>query len=273
MEEIIGIIAGNGGLPELLLKEAKKAGYRVVLCAVEGEAEKELTRFADAVEWIRVGQLGRLVRFFKREGVRKTMMSGKIRKTNLFRGEVRPDLEMIKVLANVRDHSDDSLLGGIAKYLDGQEMPLLSSTTFLSEEALPKRGVLTKRKPSKAECRDIEFGWKLAKAMGRLDIGQTVVVKHQAVLAVEAIEGTDEAILRGGELGAGGVTVVKVSKPNQDFRFDVPTVGMTTLDAMIQARAHVLAIEARRTILLDRDRFVQKANANKIAVICEESVE
>src|SRR3989338_3295956 len=246
MDKVLGLIACCGKLPGILLEEAKKAGYRVAVCAVEGEADPKIGRLADVVEWVRVGQLGRLAMFFKRESVSQTVMGGKIRKANLFRGQVRPDLEMIKMLAKARNRSDDSLLGGVADYLKEKGMPLLDSTTFLDEDTLPPEGVLTKRKPSRKEEQDIEFGWRLAKEMGRLDVGQTVVVKDQAVLSVEAIEGTDEAILRGGSLGNGGVTVVKVAKPNQDFRFDVPAVGLNTLEALLQARAKTLAIEARK---------------------------
>jgi UDP-2,3-diacylglucosamine hydrolase len=267
MEKILGIIAGSGQLPNLLLGEAKKEGYRVALCAIKGEANSALLDEADASEWIRLGELGRMINFFKREGVQGSVMGGKITKTNLFRGHVRPDLEMIKVIAKTKNHSDDSLLGGIAEHLKACGMPLLNTTDFLSEYSLPKAGVLTRRKPSEKENKDIQYGWHLAKEMGRLDIGQTVVVKNQAILAVEAIEGTDEAILRGGALGNGDATVVKVAKPKQDLRFDVPAVGLTTLESMIRARAKVLAIEADSTILLDRKEFIDQANANRISVV------
>ena len=177
---------------------------------------------------------------------------------------------MIKALAKVKNHSDNSLLSAIAHHLNSKGIKLLSSTSFLTDESLPKKGILSKRKPSKDELADIEFGWKLAKEMGRLDIGQTVVVKNQAILAIEAIEGTDEAILRGGRLGSGEVTVVKVAKPNQDMRFDVPTIGLKTLDALIQAKVRALAFEAGKTILLDRKQFMDRANEHKITVVGKE---
>lgn len=271
MDKTLGLITGSGILPALVLNEAKRAGYRVAVCAIQGETDPRVCSSADAVTWIRLGQLGRLAEFFKRERVEEVIMAGKILKTNLFRGDIRPDLEMIKVLAKTRNHSDDSLLGAIANYLNAKGIRLLDSTTFLSEEALPQKGVLTKRKPSGKELADIEFGWRLAKEIGRLDIGQTVVVKNQAVLAVEAIEGTDEAILRGGKLGSGSVTVVKVAKPNQDMRFDVPAIGLTTIEVMIKAGARALAFEAGKTILLDRERLVEKANEHKIAIIAKGS--
>ncbi|OGW86703.1 MAG: hypothetical protein A3C35_04045 [Omnitrophica bacterium RIFCSPHIGHO2_02_FULL_46_11] len=271
MSKTLGLITGNGILPELLAREARKVGRRVAVCAIEGETNPSISLLADATEWIRLGQLGRIIKFFNGQGVREAVMAGKITKTNLFKGNIRPDLEMIKALAKAKNHSDDSLLGGIADHLERKGIKLLNSTAFLSEETLPQRGILTMRKPSKKELIDIDFGWHLAKQMGRLDIGQTVVVKNQAVLAVEAIEGTDQAILRGGALGAGQVVVVKVAKPNQDMRFDVPTVGLGTLEAMIEAKASVLAFEAGKTIILERKRFIEKANAHKIAVVAKES--
>ncbi|MBI4358391.1 MAG: UDP-2,3-diacylglucosamine diphosphatase LpxI [Candidatus Omnitrophica bacterium] len=267
MHETLGIITGNGKLPELILKEVKKSGYRVVLCAIQGETDPTISSLADKTEWIRLGQLGRVIKFFEAEGVREAIMAGKITKTNLFRGDVRPDLEMIKAIGRVKNHSDDSLLGGIVDHLGSRGIQILDTTRLLSQETLPQKGVLTARKPSKREIEDIEFGWHLAKEMGRLDIGQTVVIKNKAVLAVEAVEGTDEAILRGGALGAGDVVVVKVSKPKQDMRFDVPTIGLGTLAAMIRARACALAFEAGKTIVLERRRFIEKANRHKITVL------
>ena len=270
MNESLGLITGNGFLPELILRQAKRLGRRTVVCAIQGETDPSIDSFADAFEWIRLGQLGRILKFFKHEGVREAIMAGKITKTNVFRGDVRPDLEMIKVLAKTKNHSDDSLLGGIADHLNAKGIKLLDSTAFLTEEALPKKGILTTRKPSKKDWADIEFGWKIAKEIGRLDIGQTVVVKNQAILAVEAIEGTDEAILRGGALGNNSVTVVKVAKPNQDMRFDVPTVGLETLKAMAKAGVNVLAFEAGKTIVLERRRFIEQANKNKMVIVAKE---
>ena len=270
MTQAIGLITGNGSFPELVLKEAKHQGMRIALCAISGEADPRLESFADTVHWIKLGQLGAIIDFFKKENIYQAIMAGKITKTNLFKGDVRPDFEMIKALAKVRNHSDDSLLGAIANHLDLKGIKVLSSVSFLTEEALPKKSILSKRKPSKDEMADIEFGWKLAKEMGRLDIGQTVVVKNEAVLAIEAIEGTDEAILRGGRLGSGDVTVVKVAKPNQDMRFDVPTIGMKTLDSLIQAKARVLAFEAGKTILLNRKEFMNQANKHKIVILSKE---
>ncbi len=271
MNESIGVIAGSGKLPELMAREARKKGYKIAACAIKGETDEGVDGWADRVEWIRLGELGRLIRFFKREGVREAVMGGKITKTDLFKGEVRPDLEMVKLLATAGNHSDDSLLGAIADYLDKQSISVLDSTVFLSEETLPQKGVLSKRKPTREEMEDVEFGWRLAKEIAGLDIGQTVVVKKKAILAVEAIEGTDEAILRGGALGRGKATVVKVAKPRQDMRFDVPAIGLGTLEALIKSKARALAFEAGKTIFLDRRNFLEKADRHGIAVLAKES--
>ena len=267
MGQVVGLIAGSGNLPELLAHEARKKGQRVAACAIKGETDQGVETWADVVEWIRLGELGRVIRFFKREGVRDTLMGGKITKTNLFQGHIHPDLEMIRVLAKTRDHSDDSLLGGIASFLNEEGVSVLDLTAFLTEEVLPQKGVLSRRRPSKGETEDIEYGWRLAKEIGRLDIGQTVVVKKKAILAVEAIEGTDQAILRGGSLAGGDVVVVKVAKPKQDMRFDVPTLGLGTLGAMVRARAQALAFEAGKTILLDRKCFLEGANREDMAIV------
>ncbi len=263
----VGLISGNGKLPLVIAEEVRKRGFDLYVSAITGETDPLLKERVAMLEWAKLGELGRVAKFFKRNEVSEVVMAGKITKTNLFHGDIKPDLEMIKVLASRRDHSDDSLLGGIADYLESKGIHLLATTTFLTEEALPKAGALTKRRPSSGEMKDIEFGWKLAKEMGRLDIGQTVVVKRQAILAVEAIEGTDEAIRRGGTLGKERTVVVKVAKPNQDMRFDVPTVGLGTLDAMIAVESNVLAFEAEKTIVVERDAFVEKANKHQISVL------
>jgi len=262
----IGLIAGRGIFPFLVAREAREDGYRVVCCGIEKEADPGLKEVADVYQEIKLGQLKRLRDFFKKEGVSEAVMAGKIEKVRIFQENVRPDLEMAKVLLKVRDFGDDSLLGGIANYLSSHRIELQDSTRFL-KEALPGKGVLGKRKPSSKVEADIDFGLKIAKALAGLDIGQTVVVKDRAVLAVEAIEGTDETIRRGGLLGKGGVTVVKVAKPNQDMRFDVPAVGLETLNRLIEVEAGALAFEAGKTVFLDRDEFVRKADRAGIALV------
>ncbi|MBI2167138.1 MAG: UDP-2,3-diacylglucosamine diphosphatase LpxI [Candidatus Omnitrophica bacterium] len=262
----LGLIAGKGRFPFLVAEEARQGGYRVVCCGIAGESDPGLTQVTDAYREIKLGQLGRLRDFFKAEGVREALMAGKIEKVQIFQGNVQPDLEMAKVLLKTRDFRDDALLGGIADYLASEGIELQDSTRFL-KEAMPGPGVLGKKTPSKEAEEDMEFGWKIAKALGSLDIGQTVVVKNKAVLALEAIEGTDETIKRGGLLGRGGVTVVKTAKPRQDMRFDVPAVGLGTLGCLIEARAKALAFEAGKTIFIDLREFVKRADQVGIALV------
>lgn len=262
---VIGIIAGNGRFPLLAMKEARAQGYRVVLCAVQDEASPVLEKMADACRWVKIGQLGKMAQFFRSEGVHEALMAGKIEKVRLFQENVRPDLSMVKVLFKAKDFKDDSLLAGIADYLHGQGVDLLDSTVFM-KHALPPAGVLGSKKPGREILEDIAFGFEIAKASAGLDIGQTAVVKKKAVLAIEAIEGTDAAIVRGGRLGNGKVTVVKVAKPNQDMRFDVPAVGLGTLRALTEARAAAFAFEAGKTIFLDQGEFIKGANKQGIVV-------
>jgi hypothetical protein len=262
----LGLIAGKGRFPFLVTEEAKREGYRVVCCGIAQEAEAGLQEAADAYQEIKLGELKRLRDFFKREGVSEAIMAGKVEKVRIFQGQVRPDLEMAKVLLRTRDFKDDSLLGAIANYLSSQGIELQDSTRFL-KRSLPGPGVLGKERPSKEVREELNFGWEIAKRLAALDIGQTVVVKRKAVLALEAIEGTDETILRGGRLGQGGVTVVKVAKPNQDFRFDVPAVGLGTLERLREAKARALGFEAGKTLFVDRDQVVKLADRSGIALV------
>ncbi|MBI3307117.1 MAG: UDP-2,3-diacylglucosamine diphosphatase LpxI [Candidatus Omnitrophica bacterium] len=262
----IGIIAGNGKFPVLAVKEARNQGYRVAAVLLEGEAEPALEKMTDANCWVKVGELAKLAKFFRSEGVHEAMMAGKVEKVRLFQENVRPDFEMVKVLMKIRDFKDDSLLAGIADYLHAQGIDLMDSTIFM-KESFPGEGVLGKKKPSKEVLEEIDFGFRLAKAMGGLDVGQTVVVKKKAVLAVEAIEGTDQAIRRGGELGGGKVTVVKTAKPNQDMRFDVPAVGLGTLRALISVKAQAFAFEAGKTLFIDQGEFVKGADQKGIVLM------
>lgn len=255
----IGIIAGNGRFPVLVAEEAKRAGYRVVVAAIEQEAEPCLEKMADSFFWIKVGELKKLSQGFRQEGVHEAVMAGKIEKVRFFKENVRLDLDMVKVLMKLRDHKDDSLLGGIADYLFSKGVTLLDSTCFL-KHCMPGPGVLGRRKPGRRTLENIAFGFEMAKKLSGADIGQTVVVKKMAVLAVEAIEGTDETIRRGASLGHGGITVVKVAKPDQDMRFDVPAAGLTTLEGLIAAKAEAFAFEAYKTLFIGMDLFVEKAN-------------
>ena len=261
----MGIIAGNGRFPILVAEEAKRLGYRVVTCGIEQEAEPALQKLSDAFCWVKIGELKKLSKFMKDEKVHEAVMAGKIEKVRFFKENVRFDLEMMKVLMTLKDHKDDSLLGGIAKYLYDKGIVLQDSTCLLKDH-MPGPGVLGKKKPSKAVLQNIQFGFEMAKKIAGADIGQTVVVKRKAVLAVEAIEGTDQTICRGGALGQGKIIVVKVAKPNQDMRFDVPAVGLTTLEGLIEAKAEAFAFEAYKTLFIGMDIFVEKANRAGIAL-------
>lgn len=262
----IGLIAGKGRFPFLVAREAREEGYRVVCCAIQEESDPKIEQVTDVYREVKLGQLKRLRDFFKSEGVSEAVMAGKIEKVRVFQGSVHPDLEMAKVLLKVRDFRDDSLLGGIARYLSSQGIELQDSTRFL-RDALPGVGALGKTRASREIQEDIDFGWKIAKTLAALDIGQTVVVKRKSVLALEAIEGTDETIKRGGLLGRGGVTVVKVAKPNQDMRFDVPAVGLGTLERLMEAKAKALAFEAHKTLFIDLEEFVKRADRAKMVLL------
>ena len=262
----IGIIAGNGRFPILAAREAREQGYRLVVAAIEKEADPSFEKIADACCWVKIGELKKLVKFFRSEGVHEAIMAGKVEKVRLFQENVRPDFDMVKVLVKLRDFRDDSLLRGLARYLHEQGVDLLDST-LLMKYALPGRGVLGRRKPSREMMEELEFGFQLAKSAAGLDIGQTVAVKKKAVLAVEAIEGTDEAIRRAGILGGGKITVVKVAKPNQDMRFDVPTVGLATLRALAAAKACAFGFESAKTLFLDQTEFIKRADEKGIVLI------
>lgn len=266
MEKKIGIIAGNGNLPNEIAKEATAKGYGVYICGIRGEAEESLASISKGFEWVKLGQLGKLAQFFISNGVTDVLMAGKIRKVNLFKGDVSPDLDMLKVIMKTPDRSDDTLLGAVADYLESKGIKLLSSV-FLIKDALPEAGVLSKRKPKREDEEEMAFGWTIAKHIAGLDIGQTVVTKNKAVMAIEAIEGTDEAILRGSELGGGDVNVIKVAKPNQDMRFDVPALGLGTLEVMLRAKVRMLVFEAGKTILLDREEFLKRADRASMIIV------
>lgn len=261
----IGLIAGNGMFPIEFAKAAKRKGLTVVAVAHEGETMRELEQVADSVFWIKVGQLGRLIKIFKEQGVADALMAGGIKKTRLFGGAM-PDLRGAALLARMLYKKDDSILRAVAEELESEGITVHESTLFLDDMLAPA-GVLTGRRPTKDEQKDIKFGWYMAKEIGRLDIGQTVVVKGQAVLAVEAIEGTDEAIRRGGVLGNGGAVVVKVCKPHQDLRFDLPAAGIQTIKTMAEVNASCLAVEAGKTIILERDAVVKEADSLGIAIV------
>jgi DUF1009 family protein len=261
----IGLIAGNGDFPIAFAHAAKQKGLQVIAVAHEGETLPELARLVDEIFWIRVGQVGKIIKIFKEQGVADVLMAGGIKKTRLFSG-AKPDIRGIALLAKMSHKKDDSILRALADELESEGITVRESTLYL-ESIVAQSGLLTKRKPAKAEQQDIKLGWQMAKEIGRLDIGQTVVVKDRVILAVEAIEGTDEAIRRGGRLCGQGAVVVKVCKPQQDLRFDLPAIGMQTIRSMAEVRVSCLAIEAEKTIVIDREAVINEANRAGIAII------
>lgn len=264
--KVLGVISGMGELPKVVSIEARSRGYRVIAVALEPLADMTISNYVDEIRAVNVGKLGEIIDTLKKAGAREVVMAGKVPKSLLYKSKITPDLRAIKLLFSLKDRGDDSILLAITKELEREGIQVLNTTDFCTSLMTPE-GVLTDEKPSKEEWKDIQFGWDIAKEIGRLDIGQTVVVKNQAVMAVEAIEGTDEAIKRGGYYAGEGAVVIKVSKPDQDMRFDVPVAGMSTLKAMIEARARVLTLEAEKTILLQREQLIKDAFEAGIAVV------
>jgi len=261
----IGLIAGNGRFPLIFAQAASKEGYEVFAVAHKGETDPSLENYVAGIEWIKVGQLGKLIKAFKRAGVRDVVLAGGITRKRLFK-EIFPDLRALSLLARLKNKTDDAALRAVAEELEKEGLVVQPSTLFVQSLLAPV-GCLTKRKPNKEEKEDITFGWRMAKAIGELDIGQCVVVKKQTVVAVEAVEGTDETIKRGGELAKEGVIVVKVSKPNQDLRFDVPAVGVKTIETMATVKARVLVIEAGKTLMFDKEKMLALADKEGISVV------
>ena len=276
----LGLIAGNGRFPFLVLEAARAEGLEVCVAAIREETDAEMDRRAEAdagitVHWLSLGELSRLIEAFQKEGVTKAVMAGQVKHKQIF-SSIRPDWRLAKLLLNLRTRSTDALLGAVAKVLGDEGIELMSSTAFL-EPMLAEEGVLTQRAPDEDECKDIEYGLSVAQAVAGFDIGQTVVVAARACVAVEAMEGTDATVERAGRLmeSLGGdastlarrLTVVKVAKPDQDMRFDVPVVGIATVEAMIRAGASCLSIEAGRTLLFDREAVVERASQAGIAIV------
>ena len=261
----IGLIAGSGQFPIIFTRAAKEKGYAVYAVAYVNETDREIENYADAVQWLYLGQLKRLIRFFKQNAVSEAVMMGAIRKTRMFT-DVRPDIKAIAVFSKMRHTHDDNLLSTFARVLEEDGIRIKAST-FLVPELLAPEGCWTRRKPNRSEQADIDLGWRLAKEIGRLDIGQCVVVAGGSVLAVEAIDGTDATIRRGGPLGNSNAVVVKVCKPNQDTRFDIPAIGTGTIETMHEAGVRTLAVEAGKAIVFDRDEMVDLANRCGIAIL------
>ncbi len=263
--ERIGLIAGNGRFPVIFAQNAVRLGYTVSAVAHIGETSPELERYVQRIHWIKIGQFNKLIRALKDDGVRQAVMLGGIKKTHVFT-TLRPDFRALALASRVRHLKDDVILREVAAELETEGIQIREST-FGLEGILVREGCLTRRSPNKNECEDVQYGWEVAKEIGGLDIGQCVIVKDRVVVAVEAVEGTDEAIRRGGQLAGDGVVVVKRSKPQQDLRFDLPAVGPSTIDAMDSVKASVLGLEASRSIILDRDDTIRLADEAGIAIV------
>lgn len=263
--EKIGIIAGGGQFPLLFIKAARKAGRKVVVIAHKNETDQAVAEQADSSCWIKLGQLGKIISFFKDEGVGETVFLGTITKTRIFH-DIMPDLKALTLWNKIDIKQDDAILRAIAGSLEEHGIKVLESTLYLQDLLFPS-GTLTKKKLSKQQMQDVEFGWKNARAIGAMDIGQTVVVRDCSVTAIEAIEGTDAAIKRGGQLAREKSVVVKVRKPGQDFRFDLPATGIQTIRSLKEVKGAVLAVEAGQSLLFDREEMIAEANAAGIVVV------
>jgi len=263
--EALGLIAGNGRFPFLAAAGARRAGRRVVAVAIREEASPELEPEVDELHWIGLGQLGRGIGILHEAGVREAVMAGQVKHKQIFSGIV-PDLKMLGLLARLAFQNTDSLIGAVADALAREGITLLPSVAFLGDQ-LATVGPMTRRQPDRGERRDVEYGEKVARALAGMDLGQTAVVKDRAAVALEAMEGTDETIRRAGRIAGPGTTVVKVAKPGQDMRFDVPVVGGGTLLAMREAGSRVLALDAAKTLMIDRKEFLTQADADGVAVL------
>jgi UDP-2,3-diacylglucosamine hydrolase len=269
----LGLIAGNGRFPFLVLDAARAQGYEVTVVAAKEETFPELNdaagRHGSAIHWISLGQLGKCITVLKDAGVTHAVMAGQVKHAKIFAGGIIPDLTFMSVLSKLRSRNTDGLIGAVAQVLHEKGIELIDSTSLL-QPLLARPGVLTRRPPTAEEQQDFEFGYRMADAIAALDIGQTIAVKHKAVVAVEAMEGTDEVIGRAGHLAGPGVVIVKVAKPKQDMRFDVPVIGVATIQAMRAAGAGALSIDAGRTLVIDGDAVFAAADEAGITIVGRE---
>jgi hypothetical protein len=261
----LGLIAGNGRFPFLVAEAAKRRGQRVVLVKLKEETDPGLEALVDETHEVSLGQLGACIAALRKSGVQEAIMAGQVRHRQIFSGIV-PDLTLMGVLTRLALKNTDSLIGGVADALERGGIRLISSVRLLTDQ-LAQEGVMVGKKPAGDELKAVEYGVTIASELGRLDLGQTVVVKDRAVVALEAMEGTDETIARAGRLAGPGVVVVKMAKPHQDLRFDVPVVGLKTLEALLAVKASVLAVEAHKTLLLDKPSFLTAASGMGLSVI------
>ena len=273
-----GLIAGNGRFPFMVVAGARRAGVTLSVAAIREETDPSIEAEVERLTWVSIGQLGKMISFFKGEGVEKAIMAGQVKHVQIFSRAV-PDARMLKMLLKLPRRNTNSLIGAVAAELASEGIDLIDSTYFLQDH-VPAAGTLTNRKPNAAERADIEYGLEIARDMAALDLGQTIVVRAKACVAVEAMEGTDETIRRAGELLAGGrqtrkrlrltsgaLTVLKLSKPDQDMRFDVPVIGVPTIETMIAAGATCLCVSEGKTLMFDRDEMIALANKHKLAIV------
>jgi len=264
--EKIGLIAGNRKFPLLFAASAKKKGYAVIAIAIKGDTSSALRNIVDKLYWLRLAEFNKIFTIFKSEGIKNVVMAGQVSPFRLFSKEINKSEELKQILVSLKDKKADTLFGAVAQRLEAAGFKLLDSTTFI-EEHLPKKGTLTKLQPDFDTWENIYFGLNLAKAVADLDIGQTVAVKAKAIVAVEAFEGTDNLIRRAGKIGHGKVVIVKVSKPKQDMRFDVPVIGLKTIKSLVKAKARCLAFEAEKTLFIDKDKSLKLADKKGISIV------
>ncbi len=263
--ETFGIIAGNGAYPRELAVAARNAGVRkIVAAAFINETDQTLTEHVDVVDWMRVGQLGRLLKYFRENSVQHAVMAGQIAPGNLF--DLHPDWKALLLLARLKKRNAESIFGAIANELGKTGIELLPATTFL-QGAMAPRELIAGPRLSRRQQLDIDFGWNIAKEIARLDVGQTLIIKNGTVLAVEGLDGTNETIRRGGKLAGTGATMIKVSKPNQDMRFDVPVIGIDTVKVAHEAGVRAIAVEAGCTLLLEKAAILEHADRSQISIV------
>jgi DUF1009 family protein len=264
--EKLGLIAGNGRFPFLVLKSARQQNIDVVIAAIKEETAPEIESCGYPVHWLGLGELGKLIRTFRKAGISKAIMAGQVKHVQIF-GSSFPDLTMIRMLASLKHKNTDALIGGIARTLEESGITLLDSSSLL-KPYLAAQGVLTRRGLSASEKKDVDYGRPIAQKIAAMDIGQTIVVRDQAVVAVEAMEGTDAVLRRAGDLGGKkDLTIIKVSKPKQDMRFDIPVVGKATLETMASCGATALVVDAGRTLIFDKEEIIQLARKHDIAIV------
>jgi hypothetical protein len=262
----LALIAGNGQFPIKAAASARDKKIKITAIAFKGETSKKLTQYVDKIYWIQIGEVGRIFSILKDENLKEAIMAGQIRPINLFKPWLKKDVCLKEILERVKDNRGDSLLEALSDELKKRDIRLLDSS-FLLKDSLASEGLLTHNPPSQREREDVDFGKQLAKELAKLSIGQTVIIKNKAVLAVESIEGTDAAIKRAAKLGGPGAVVVKASRPNHDMRYDIPVIGLKTLQVMVKCEINVIAVEAEKTLLIDKDNLISKANRLGISIL------